>query len=315
MKIFQVLKQGFLTTVQDLGRFGFLRHGVPISGAMDTFSFVAANLLVSNDPNAAGLETTLLGPELQVLTSTDIAITGGESSPEVNHNAIPMWQSMSVQKGDIISFGRMKSGCRSYIAVRGGIKTPLVLGSRSTYLRGGFGGFAGRQLKAGDVLEGFAAQSLRFEYKMPVDFIPQFLNDLTIHVTLGPQEDVFTGKGIRTFLSNPYKITLETDRMGLRLEGQIIERQSGADIISDALLPGAIQVPRNGKPIVLMRDAQTTGGYPKIAVVVEYDLTVLGQAKPNDVLWFSKITLEEAHRKLRQYRGLLNSLSKSLIKK
>lgn len=314
MKVFHVLKPGFFTTVQDLGRHGYLRYGVPISGAMDAFSMVAANLLVKNNPNDACLEITLIGPELQALADTQIAITGGSLSPKINGDAVSMWQTLTVHRGDVVSFGKMENGCRSYLSVRGGINTPAILGSKSTYVRGKFGGIEGRQLKIGDVIEGFNVSPIETVYKMPENLVPRFPNDFTVHVILGPQADMFTERGVETFLSNPYRVTIESDRMGYRLEGPTIEHKGKADIVSDALLPGAIQVPKNGKPIVIMKDAQTTGGYPKIAVVTTPDLDKLGQAKPNDKVRFSEITLEEARERLLEYRKALFSLADKLVK-
>jgi antagonist of KipI len=313
MKVFQVLKPGLFATVQDLGRYGCLKYGVPISGAMDTFSLFAANLLVANDPNDACLEITLIGPELQALTTTQIAITGGIASPKINGQSVPMWETLAMQEGDVISFGKTENGCRMYLSIRGGINTPLVLGSRSTYVRGGLGGI-GRQLITGDTIEGFEASSLEAKLIMPEELVPQFTNHFVAHVILGPQEDMFTERGIHTFLSNPYKVTPEADRMGYRLEGQTVEHKGKADIISDALLPGAVQVPKSGKPIVIMRDAQTTGGYPKIAVVISSDVSMLGQAKPNDTIEFSKVTIKEAHEKVREHFRLLKNLSGMLVK-
>lgn len=314
MKVFNVLKPGFLTTIQDLGRYGSLKYGVPISGAMDPFSLTAANLLVGNNPNDAGLEITLMGPELQALSNTQIAVTGGAISPKINGEDVPMWQTLSMQEGGILSFGKMESGCRVYLAVRGGMNTPLVLGSRSTYLRGGLGGIDGRQLKTGDIIEAFDAQRLELEYKMLEELVPRFTNHFKAHVILGPQDDMFTEKGISTFLSSQYKVTLEADRMGYRLDGPLIEHRGKADIISDALLPGAIQVPKGGKPIVIMRDAQTTGGYPKIAVVIASDVSMLGQAKPNDTIEFYKVTPAQAHVKLRKYCKILQNLGGMLVR-
>jgi biotin-dependent carboxylase-like uncharacterized protein len=282
---------------------------------MDTFSLIAANLLVENNPNDACLEITLMGPELKALTKTHIAITGGDTELKINGANVPMWQTLQVKEGDIISFGKVKSGCRAYLAIKGGINTPLVLGSRSTYVRGEFGGINGRQLKSGDVIEGFATSSLKMEYSMPEELIPQYTGKFTVHVVLGPQADMFTENGITTFLSNPYKVTSEADRMGYRLEGPLIEHKAKADIVSDALLPGAIQVPKNGKPILIMRDAQTTGGYPKIAVAITPDVSLLGQAKPNDTIEFSKITIQSAHEKTKAYYRLLNNLSSMLLKR
>ena len=315
MKVFQVLKPGLFTTIQDMGRYGYLKYGVPISGAMDTFSLVAANLLVANNPDDACLEITLIGPELQALTKTQIAAAGGVVSLKINEQRVPMWQTLEVQEGDIISFGKMESGCRTYLSIRGGINIPPVLGSRSTYVRGGFGGINGRQLKAGDAIEGFDAPLLKVGYSMPEKPVPKYNGHFDVHVMLGPQADMFTDKGINTFLSSQYKVALEADRMGYRLEGPAIEHKAKAEIVSDPLLPGAVQVPKSGKPIIIMRDAQTTGGYPKIVVAITHDVSLLGQAKPNDIVEFSKVTTQQAQEKIHEYYEFLNNLSGMLIEK
>lgn len=314
MKVFYVIKPGLFTTVQDLGRYGYLKYGIPISGAMDTFSVATANLLVENNPNDACLEITLIGPELQTLTKTQVAITGGAVSAKINGQCIPMWQTLEVQESDIISFGKMESGCRAYLSIRGGINTSLVIGSRSTYVRGGFGGIEGRQLKTGDIVEGFDTNPSKAGYSMQEELMPQFTGQFKAHAILGPQADVFTEKGINTFLSSSYKVTPEADRMGYRLEGPTIEHKAKADIVSDALLPGAVQVPKNGKPIIIMRDAQTTGGYSKIAVVITPDVSSLGQARPNDTVEFLEVTLQQAYEKMREYNKLLSNLRGMLIK-
>jgi biotin-dependent carboxylase-like uncharacterized protein len=314
MHAFQVLEPGFFTTVQDLGRYGYLKYGVPISGAMDSFSMVVANLLVVNNPNDACLEITLIGPELQALADTQIAVTGGKISAKINGKDVPMWRTLTVHKGDMVSLGKVESGCRSYLAIRGGINTPMVLGSRSTYVRGKFGGIEGRPLKTGDIIEVFSVPPLEACFKMPENLMPHFTNNFIVHVVLGPQVDMFTEKGIETFLSNLYKVTIESDRMGYRLEGPIIEHRGKVDIVSDALLPGAVQVPKSGKPIIIMRDAQTTGGYTKIAVAITPDLDKLGQAKPNDNIRFLEITPREAHERLLEYRKNLSNLAEKLIR-
>jgi biotin-dependent carboxylase-like uncharacterized protein len=226
-----------------------------------------------------------------------------------------MWQTLEVQKGAVVSFGKMESGCRAYLSIRGGIDTPQVLGSRSTYVRGGFGGINGRQLKAEDIIGGFSVSLLKVGYSMPEELVPKFTGQFKAHVILGPQADMFTEEGITTFLSSQYKVTLEADRMGYRLEGSMIEHKAKADIVSDALLPGAVQIPKNGKPIMIMRDAQTAGGYPKIAVIITPDISTLGQAKTNDIIEFSKIMIQQAHEKISEYYKFLNILSKKLIKK
>jgi biotin-dependent carboxylase-like uncharacterized protein len=314
MKVFNVTKPGFFTTVQDLGRYGYLKYGVPISGAMDAFSLAAANVLVRNKPGDAGLEITLIGPELLVLTKVQVAITGAAVSPKIDGQDVPMWQTLNLEERDVVSFSRMESGCRVYIAVRGGIEAPLVLGSRSTYVRGGFGGINGRQLRTGDIVEGFEAEPLDALYKMPEELVPKFTHRFQVQAVLGPQADMFTEEGIDTFFSSEYRVTPEADRMGYRLEGPLIEHKGKADIVSDALLHGSVQVPKNGKPIVIMRDAQTTGGYPKIAVIVTPDVSLLGQAKPNDVIEFSEVTVSQAQERLREYSRFFNGLSRMLVK-
>jgi biotin-dependent carboxylase-like uncharacterized protein len=314
MKVFKVLKPGFFTTVQDLGRYGYLKFGVPLSGAMDAFSHVAANLLVENNPDDACLEITLIGPELLALVNTYIAVTGGDISIKINGGSAAMWKTLEVKEGDMISFGKIESGCRAYIAIAGGIETPLILGSRSTYVRGGFGGLNGRQLREGDMIEGSKAPSRMIAYKMPEELIPDFPQHIDARVIMGPQAEMFTEKGIETFLSSQYEVTPEADRMGYRLEGPIIEHKFMSNIVSDALLPGAVQVPKSGKPIVIMRDAPTTGGYPKIATVITPDVSKLGQAKPHDTVEFTKITVREAHDILREHNRLLNRLGGMLIR-
>lgn len=314
MRSLKVVKPGLFTTVQDLGRSGYLKFGVPACGAMDHFSLIAANCLVGNGSGAACLETTLIGPELRALRETQIAITGGNGDPKINDESVSMWHTLAIQENDLISFGKMHSGCRAYLAVRGGIDVPSVLGSKSTYVRGGFGGLEGRQLKTGDFIEGFNVSPLADEYLMPRELIPRFKNHVVAHVILGPQADMFTDEGIATFLSNQYVVTYESDRMGYRLEGPLIMHKEKADIVSDALLPGAVQVPKSGKPIMVMRDAQTAGGYAKIAVAITSDVSMLGQAKPNDTLEFCETTLEKAHERTQEYNRLMNNLSQMLIK-
>jgi len=314
MRLFRVIKPGFFTTVQDLGRHGFLKYGVPISGAMDEFSLLLGNMLVKNNPNDACLEITLIGPELEALDDTQIAITGGDVTPQINGQEVKTWQTLEIRKGDIVSFGRFRNGCRAYLAVRGGINVPLVLESRSTYVRCEMGGIQGRQLKAGDIIEGFnLIKPLDFKFSMPAHFIPRLNDEAHVNVVLGPQSEFFTEKGVETFLSNPYTITLEADRMGYRLEGPVIEHKAHVNMISEAILPGSVQVPPNGKPIITMRDAQTTGGYAKIAVVITSDLYVLGQAKPNDTVYFHEISLQEACQRFREYKNKLHLIERELL--
>jgi len=314
MKIFKVIKPGIFMTVQDAGRYGYLKYGVPVSGAMDMYSFFAANSLTGNDLNAACLETTLIGPELEGVSRTCIAVTGGNCSPKINGRSIPMWRTVNLEQGDVLSFGKMESGCRAYISVRGGIDVPEVLESKSTYVRGGFGGLDGRQLKTGDVIEANSELPSDILYSFPEELVPDYKKDVLVHVVLGPQAEMFTEQGTETFLSNPYRVTAEADRMGYRLDGPAIKHATKADIVSDALLPGAVQVPRDGKPIVIMRDAQTTGGYPKIAAVVTPDVDLLGQAKTSSAISFSKVGLSDAQQQAIQYRMKINSLKSMMLR-
>lgn len=314
MKLFRVIKPGFFTTVQDLGRRDFQRYGVPVSGAMDAFSMIAANLLVLNQSGDACLEITLLGPELEVLNDTQIAITGADLSPALNGQRVPIWRTLNVSKGDIISFGENRAGCRAYLTMAGGINVPVVLESKSTFVRGGFGGFEGRSLKTGDVIRASEPpSSFKVELSMPEEFIPHYQNKLTVNVVLGPQADVFTDKGLETFLSSTYTVTTKADRMGYRLEGPVIEHKVSPSIISDALPPGAVQVPGDGLPIIMMVDAQTTGGYAKIAVVTTPDLSRLGQLKPNDTVRFSGISLSQARLRLLEYQRALSLMEMRIL--
>lgn len=314
MKLCKVIKPGFFTTVQDVGRWGFQRYGVPVSGAMDNYALVAANLLVGNKLNDACLEITLLGPELEFLSDTQIAITGAALSPTLNGGNVACWQTLQVCNGDVLSFGRLQSGCRAYVALRGGIDVPVVLGSKSTYVRGGFGGFEGRRLKTGDVIQAHKISKLKSDFLVPQELVPCYHDELMVEVVLGPQSDYFTDQGLETLISSIYTVTAESDRMGYRLNGAKVEQKGSLKMISDAVPVGAVQVPRSGKPIIVMRDAQTTGGYPKIAVVSTSDISRLGQAKPNDKIRFSKISTSKARTKLLEYMKTLSQMKGRLIK-
>jgi antagonist of KipI len=311
---FLILKAGLFTTVQDLGRSGFLSYGVPLCGGMDQFSLVAANLIVGNEPGCACLETTIVGPELEALRETQVAVTGAECSPRINAKSVSMWRTLNLEKGDVLSFESARSGCRAYLSLRGGVDVPVVLGSRSTFVRGGFGGLSGRALRSGDVIGCFDVAPLRVEYSLPKELLPQFNDCVEARVVLGPQEDMFTEEGVNTFFSGLFRITSEADRMGYRLDGPRVMHKKSADIVSDALLPGAVQVPQDGKPIVVMRDAQTTGGYSKVGVVVTPDLCMLGQSRPGGSVRFSRVSVREAQHRSGEFLKLLNSLSSMLVR-
>lgn len=308
----KVLHPGLLTSVQDSGRYGYQQFGVPVAGVMDSFAHRIANILVENEENEAVLEATLLGPKIEFLSEAVIAITGGNLSPEINQQSIEMWRCIYVKPGDVLSFSGAKTGCRSYIAFAGGIDVPIVMGSKSTYAKAKIGGYEGRLLKAEDILNiGNTKQPLSsLKRSLPKQYIPEYRNHFEVQVVLGPQEDHFTPKGIETFLSNPYTVTNECDRMGFRLDGEEIEHIQGGDIISDGIAFGAIQVPGHGKPIIMMADRQTTGGYTKIGNVIWEDLSKIAQAKPGDIIRFKKVTIEEAHERLRAFEDKISEVRK-----
>lgn len=308
--MFQVVEAGQLTTVQDRGRFGYQRYGVSVSGAMDQFAFRIANILVGNNEYEAGLEVTVLGPKLKVLDDSIIAITGADLSPTLGEKPIPMWQAIKVPRDGMIAFGRPQSGCRAYLAIRGGIKNiPEVLGSKSTYSRkGALGENEIRPLQNNNVIEKGTTTGKYRSRKLPNKFIPQYLDEILLRVTMGPQDDYFSRDGIETFLSSGYQVTINADRMGYRLQGPRIKHAKGAEIISDATPLGAVQVPGNGMPIVLMSDRQTTGGYPKIATVITVDTYKLAQTRPDHRVKFSAVSVEEAVSELKELENKIQSI-------
>lgn len=297
MSTVKILMSGPLTTIQDEGRPAYQQSGMSVSGVMDFYSFRAANLLVGNRETEAVLECTLLGPTLQFTGDSVLAVTGAEAPMKLNGRPAPMWQTLAVKSGDQISFGPAAKGIRLYIAFAGGIDVPVVMESKSTYLKAKVGGLHGRSLKSGDELglnqAGVDLRKIALK-KAEGKIVPKFRSSLILRTVLGPQDDYFTAKGLKTFLTEPYTVSNESDRMGYRLEGTAIEQKNGGDIISDGIVMGAIQVPSNGKPIALMADRQTTGGYTKIATVATADLPLLGQARPGDQVRFQKITVQEA---------------------
>jgi biotin-dependent carboxylase-like uncharacterized protein len=315
---FEVLEPGILTTIQDLGRHGFSQFGVPPSGALDTFSYRAGNLLVGNQQDEASLETTVMGLKLKTLREVVIAITGGDLSPILNGEPLEMWRTHLLVEGDIVNFMKVRMGCRAYLAASGGLIFPQVMGSRSTYLSGKFGGLDGRTLKKGDILFAPDIRSplSHLGFRFPGDWIPHFDKDALLRVIPGPQNHHFTEKGFQTFSSSSYRVTPQCDRMGVRLDGPQIERRPDVDesIISEGLVAGAIQVPGDGKPIIILTEL-VTGGYTKIATVITTDLPKVAQLKPGDRVRFAPVSVEEAHQLLREQEERLRSFEKSFGKR
>ena len=309
METIKILDAGLLTTVQDLGRYGFQRYGVSASGVMDEYSAKIANKLVGNKVGEAVLETTLKGVQIEFLQNTAVAITGGNCDVTLNGTKIELWQSYLVNRGDILKMGICRSGLRNYLAFAGGIDVPIIMNSKSTNLKAKVGGFNGRKLMTGDILS-VGVGSLETPLTLNKHYIPTYSKDIKVGVILGQQDDHFTEAGIKTFLNETYTVTQESDRMGIRLSsvsGATIEHKNGADIISDGITFGAIQVPGSGQPIVMMADRQTTGGYTKIGNVISSDLAKLAQATPGTKVKFVEYTLEQAVQAIKNNDIIINN--------
>lgn len=309
-----VINPGLLTTIQDLGRYGYQKYGIIVSGAMDTYSLRLANLLVGNKEGEAALEITLMGPSLEIEKGTLLAITGGDLSPTINGEPIPMWRPVYLHKKSILRFGACKSGCRSYLAVAGGYDISEVMGSKSTYLRAGIGGFQGRGLQKDDVLQlkSPKEESLKImeslsqkhssnlfsstSWYLRKKSIIKDSQNIKIRVIRNRQFDQFSLDSKKQFLNCSFKIAHQSDRMGYRLHGPALKLEKPLEMISEAVALGTIQVPPDGNPIILLADRQTVGGYPKIAQIATVDISKVVQSKPGDRISFEEISLEEAER-------------------
>lgn len=294
---------GPLATIQDQGRFGFARYGISVSGAADAHALTLGNMLVGNAANAAAIEVTFGGADIEFTAETVLAITGGDLTASINLASAPMNQTIAAIPGDRLTFGAPRNGLRAYVCVAGGIDVPPALGSRSTYLAAAIGGLEGRPLRAGDELRvgdadwqvGFTNRSAHAGRRAPPGLLPRYGAEVTARVIPGPQAAQFTERGTETFYDSVYTVTEKSDRQGVRLDGPAIEAVEGRyDIVSDAVVTGAIQIPGDARPIVLLADRQTTGGYPKIGVVATVDIPLLAQASPGTRVRFARISVEEA---------------------
>lgn len=287
-----VITPGLHDTVQDAGRTGSQRFGVSVAGAVDAVSHRIANLLVGNPPEAATLECTMSGGVFEVEADRcRIALAGADMPIEVAGRHLIPYAAHVLRRGDRLRIGTAKTGLRAYLAVAGGIDVPPVLGSRSTQTRARLGGIEGRALRAGDRLPiGVAGPAPLLA--LPEAAWPRF--DGPVRVLPGPQADAFTAAGMETFLSATYTVSVRSDRMACQLDGPAIEHADGFNIVSDGIVNGSIQVPGHGRPIVLLADRQTTGGYPKIATVLTADLPKLAQRRPGDSVTFTAVDAAEA---------------------
>lgn len=309
MDVFKVLAAGLYTTVQDEGRYGYQKYGVPPTGALDQFAYRIANILVGNPEKAAVLETTVIGPKLEVLGVTDVAITGADIAITVNDQPVENWSVFRVKPGDVLNLGRARSGCRGYLAVTGGIDVPLVMGSRSSYIGARIGGHQGRILAKGDVLKrGPGGKSLGRFCHLQKELVPLYSSDIVLRAVPGPQDDYFD-QGLDAFFESGFTVSPSSNRMGYRLQGPQILHKKGVpeSIISEPSLPGGVQIPPDRQPIVLLVE-QTVGGYEKIATVISADIFRIAQAKPGDKIRFRRVTLEEAYQAFREQRKILEQI-------
>jgi antagonist of KipI len=307
MSVIEVLKPGMLTTVQDLGREGFGFMGVSPSGAGDAISLRLGNRLVGNAEGAAGLEMTLLGGTFRFPSGAVVALTGSDFGATLDGTPAELWTSFEVRPGQTLRMGSTLCGARCYLCVQGGIAVTPLLGSASTHLVSGLGGFKGRQLRKEDVLHiGSANRSFR---KRTIS--PRFLERLSprkiLRVTSGPQMDWFSAASLRLFYSTAYRVGDQSNRMGLRLDGAPVVQRPGREMITEGVSLGAVQVTSGGLPIILFVEQQTTGGYPKIANVISADMHCIGQLRPRDEIRFEQVTLETARSLLMAQEKLLAS--------
>ncbi|QCR32805.1 biotin-dependent carboxyltransferase family protein [Lysinibacillus sp. SGAir0095] len=322
----KVIQPGLLATIQDNGRYGLQKYGIIVGGAMDTISLRIANLLVGNSQDEGALEVTLYGTSLSFESDELISITGGDLQPTVDEKVVPMWRPLLIRKGSVLKFNAAISGSRAYVSFCGGIQVPIVFNSKSTYLRAGIGGFQGRKLQKNDYFESGKRTELgeklfhhllnkpfnAFSWSVKYTSFVKFNKSKTIRIIRGSEYERFKEESIKNFLSTPYILSTQADRMGYRLSGEAIQLKEPFELLSEGVTYGTIQVPSNGHPIILMADRQTTGGYPKIGQVISADLPSLAQMQPTDIINFKEITLEEAQMALIEQEKQLNELSLGL---
>ena len=281
MKAFEILTPGSYTTVQDGGRHGCLASGIPPSGALDNFAYIMANMLVGNPGEAAVLETTIIGPTMKALVETDLAITGADSIVVLNGKPIDNWKTLRVKPYDIINIGLARSGCRSYIAMTGGVDVPVFMGSRSCFPAAGIG----RVLTKGMVVDRFDAPLLNSP--RTIENPPVYGEDIVLRAMRGPQSDLF--KDVDVFFRMEFIVDVDASRAGYRLNSSpIIFGSEDKEIISEVCLPGSVQVLPNGQAIVLLVE-QTVGGYPKIATIISDDISKIAQVKPGNKIYFKEV--------------------------
>ena len=321
----RVIRPGLQTTIQDLGRFGMQQYGVIVSGAMDSVAYRIANMLVGNPPYEAALEITLSGPQLLFECDAMVALGGADLSPTIEDRPLPAWRPIWIREGSLLDFGAPRRGCRTYLSIAGGFDVPQVMNSRSTSLRANLGGFSGRSLAAGDRLpvgpsslqslelmrslsESAASESFAATTWFAGHDFALGTSDPLIRVMKGSQFDWFTEETQQEFVRGEFRVGPQSDRMGYRLSGPVLQFRQRRELLSEAVTMGTVQVPADGQPILLMADRPTTGGYAKIAQVAMVDLPVLAQLRPGSRIRFQWITVEEAHSLYRSRERLIQKL-------
>lgn len=330
----KILKPGLLTTVQDLGRYGYQRQGVVVGGAMDKIALRMANLLVGNDENTAALELCMQGPEIQFEKDTVIALAGADLTASINGKPVRLWRPVLVMAGSILRFGKPTYGNYAYLAVAGGIKVPAVMGSRSTYTRAGIGGLEGRGLRGGDSLDicetsetskQLLSDLLVHQHKEfcftealwspDPELLPVYEANPVLRATGNLEYNWFSENSRDYIWTEKFKLLPQSDRMGFRLQGATLALGEEREMLSTAVSFGTVQVPPQGHPIILMADAQTTGGYPRIIQVITADLPKLAQVQPGGVITFEDISLEEAQQLYYQQERAVLALKQAILYK
>lgn len=323
----EILRSGMNTTIQDIGRWGYQKYGILVGGAMDTDAVRIGNLLVGNPEEEGALEITMIGPVLRFTEDALIAVCGADLSPSVDELPVPLGRPVYIRAGSVLRFGKPKRGCRAYLTVSGGFDVPVVMGSKSTYLQAQIGGYKGRPLQKGDVLSlcGLTLQGERIRSFLNsfsgFQSVPWYVmepseyagTDRSVRITKGLQYASFTAEAQQDLIEKPFTITVQADRMGYRLEGPVLQTKEHEEMISEAAVFGTIQVPGNGKPIILMADHQSVAGYLKIAQVCLADLPILAQSGPGAVIRFSLISTMEAEKLWREHERYMKEISLALM--
>ncbi|ASE36221.1 5-oxoprolinase subunit C family protein [Staphylococcus pettenkoferi] len=289
---------GLFTTVQDQGRYGFQDQGFSTAGALDLISYQLGQKLIGNDGPA--IEFTVIGPTIRFTTPNTFVVTGGEFGSELNGEPIEMQSVYKAEKGDELKLGAAKQGARGYIFFGCPLDIPVVANSQSTHTRSHIGGFEGRTLKAQDRIQTIPNDEAKYRVGLSTDVQLVNTDETTIHIVKGPQFDRFSSDAVNAMSSSEYQISEQSDRMGYRLRGSEIPPEESADIISEPVALGSVQVPNDGNPIILLNDKQTVGGYTKIATVTQADLSILAQKQPGETIRFEWVTVEEAIESLQQ---------------